>query len=53
LDRRQGGPQSRSGRGVEKKIFQLLPGLEPPIIPSVAQRYITELSDYYYYYYYY
>jgi hypothetical protein len=44
LDRRLGGPQSRSGRGGEEKNSQLLPGLESPIIQSVAQRYTTELS---------
>jgi hypothetical protein len=32
------GPQSRSGRGGEKKYSQPLPGLEPPIIQPVAQR---------------
>jgi hypothetical protein len=30
LDRRLGGPQSRSGRGGEEKNSQPLPGLEPP-----------------------
>jgi hypothetical protein len=44
LDRRLGGPQIQSGRGGEKKISQLLPGLEPPIIQLIAQRYTTELS---------
>jgi hypothetical protein len=39
LDRRLGGPQSQSGRGGEEKNFQLMPGLEPPIIQPVAQRY--------------
>jgi hypothetical protein len=29
LDRRMGGPQSRSGRGGEKKNSQLPPGIEP------------------------
>jgi hypothetical protein len=29
LDRRLGGPQSRSGRGGEEKNFQLPPGIEP------------------------
>jgi hypothetical protein len=28
LDRRLGGPQSRSGRGGEEKHSQLLPGIE-------------------------
>jgi hypothetical protein len=45
LDRRLGGPQSRSGRGGEEKNSQNLPGLEPPIIqPVVPQRYTTELK---------
>jgi hypothetical protein len=44
LNRRLGGPQSRSGRGGEEKNSQSLPGLEPPIIQPVAQRCITELS---------
>jgi hypothetical protein len=44
LYRRLGGPQSRSGRGGEEKNSQPLPGLEPPIIQPVAQRYTTELS---------
>jgi hypothetical protein len=44
LARRLGGPQSQSGRGGEEKNSQLLPGLEPPIIQPVAQRYTTELS---------
>jgi hypothetical protein len=39
LDRRLGGPQSRSGRGGEEKNFQPLPGLEPPSIQPVVQRY--------------
>jgi hypothetical protein len=43
LDRRLGGPQNRSGRG-EQKNSQPLPGLEPPIIQPVAQRYAAELS---------
>jgi hypothetical protein len=43
LDRRLCGHQSRSGCGGEK-ISQLLPGLEPPIIQSLTQRYTTELS---------
>jgi hypothetical protein len=33
-----------SGHGGEQKNFQPLPGLEPPIIQPVAQRYTTELS---------
>jgi hypothetical protein len=44
LDRRLRGPQKRSGHGGEEKNYQPLPGLEPPIIQPVAQRYITELS---------
>jgi hypothetical protein len=44
LDRRLGGPQSRSGRGGEKKNSQSLPGLEPPIIQPVVQSYTTMLS---------
>jgi hypothetical protein len=44
LDRRLGGPQSRSGRGGEEKSSQPLPGLEPLIIQPVAQRPTTELS---------
>jgi hypothetical protein len=32
LDRRLGGPQSRSGRGGEEKKSQPLLGLEDPII---------------------
>jgi hypothetical protein len=44
LDRKLGGPQSRSGRGGEEKNSQPLPGLEPPIIQPVAQRYTTEHS---------
>jgi hypothetical protein len=44
LDRRLGGPQSRSGRGGEEKNSQPLPGLEPPIFHPVAQRYTTEVS---------
>jgi hypothetical protein len=44
MDRRLGGPQSRSGRGGEEKNPQPLPGLKPPIIQPIAQRYTTELS---------
>jgi hypothetical protein len=43
LDRRLGGPQSRSGSGDGEKISKPLPRLEPPIIQPVAQRYTTEL----------
>jgi hypothetical protein len=39
LDRRMGGPQSRSGRGGEEIYSQPLPGFETPIIQTVAQRY--------------
>jgi hypothetical protein len=45
LDRRLGGPQSRSGRGGEEKISQTLPGIEPPVVQPVAQRCTTELSQ--------
>jgi hypothetical protein len=41
LDRRLGGPQSWPG---EERNSQPLPGLEPPIIQPVPQRYTTELS---------
>jgi hypothetical protein len=44
LDRRLGGPQSRSGRGGEEKNSEPLPGLLPTIIQPVAQRYAAELS---------
>jgi hypothetical protein len=44
LDRRLGGPHIRSGRGGEDKNSQPLPGLELPIIQSVAQRCTTEIS---------
>jgi hypothetical protein len=44
LDRRLSGLQSRSGPGGEEKNFQLLQGLEPPIIQPVAQRNTNELS---------
>jgi hypothetical protein len=43
LGRRLGGLQSRSWWGDEKNS-QPLPGLEPPIIQPVAQRYTTEIS---------
>jgi hypothetical protein len=36
LDRRLGGPQSRSGHDGEEKYSQPLPGLEPPIIQPVV-----------------
>jgi hypothetical protein len=44
LNRSLGGPQSRSGRDDGENNSQPLPGLEPPIIQPVAQRYTTELS---------
>jgi hypothetical protein len=40
-----GWAQSRSGRG-DKKNSQPLPGLDPPIIQPVAQRYTVELLYY-------
>jgi hypothetical protein len=43
LDRRLDGIQSRSRSGGEEKNSQFLPGLEPPIIQPVAQRYASEL----------
>jgi hypothetical protein len=45
LDRRLGGPQSRSAGGGEEKNSQPLPELEPPIIRLVAQHYTTELQN--------
>jgi hypothetical protein len=44
LDRRLGGPQSRSGRGGEEKNSQPLPELEPSIIKPITQRYTIQLS---------
>jgi hypothetical protein len=41
---RLGGPQSRSERGGKEKNSQPQPGLKPPIIQPVAQRYTTELT---------
>jgi hypothetical protein len=41
LDKRLGEPHSRYGCGDERKNFKTLPGFEPPIIQSVAQRYTT------------
>jgi hypothetical protein len=38
------GPQSRCGRGGEKKNSHLLLDLEAPFIQPMAQRYTTELS---------
>jgi hypothetical protein len=46
LDRRLGGPQSRSGRDGEEKNSQPLRRLEPPIIQPISQRYTTELYIY-------
>jgi len=44
LDRRLGGPQSWSGHDGEEKNFQPLPGLDPPIMKLIAQRYTTSHS---------
>jgi hypothetical protein len=44
MDRRLGGPQSRSEHDDEEKNSQLLLGLELPIIQPVTQRYTAELS---------
>jgi hypothetical protein len=44
LDRRLGGPQSRSGSDGKEKNSQPLPGLDLPIMQRVDQRYTTELS---------
>jgi hypothetical protein len=44
LNRRLGGPQSRSGHGGEEINSQPPPGIEPPIIQPVVQQYTTELS---------
>jgi hypothetical protein len=52
LDRKLGGPQSRSGRFDEEKNSQPLPGLEPLIVQPVAQRYTTELTRHLYLYWY-
>jgi hypothetical protein len=43
LDRRLDGPQFWTGHCGEEKNSQLLSGLEPSIIQSVAQRYATDL----------
>jgi hypothetical protein len=57
LDRRLGGPQSRSGRGGEEKIPSLRRESNPrtPIVQPVAQRYtdwaITALHKVYYIFY--
>jgi hypothetical protein len=45
LDRRVGGPQSRSRGGGEEKNSQPLLLLEPLIIQPVVQHYTTELSQ--------
>jgi hypothetical protein len=45
LGRRLAGPQSRSECGGWGKNSQSPPGLKPPIIQPVAQRFITELSN--------
>jgi hypothetical protein len=44
LDRILGEPQNRSERGGEVKNSQPIPGLGPPIIQPVPQRYTTEIS---------
>jgi hypothetical protein len=47
LDRRLGGPQSQSGRGVEEKNSQLPPGIEPQSSDRPARKPVaipTELS---------
>jgi hypothetical protein len=45
LDRKLGGPQSRSGLAGEEENSQFLPGFEPPIIQPIVQRYAIELSQ--------
>jgi hypothetical protein len=50
LDRRLSGPQSWYGHGGEEKNSQLLPGLGPPIIQPVAQRFFKSnlsISNFY------
>jgi hypothetical protein len=44
MDKRLGGPQSRSWHGGEEANSHPLPGFEPPIIQPVAQRYTNESS---------
>jgi hypothetical protein len=44
LNRRLGGPKSRSRSGGEEKNPPPMPVLEPLIIQSVAQRYTTEIA---------
>jgi hypothetical protein len=48
LDRRLGGPQSRSGRGGEEKNSYPLPGLEPRIIQSVKLKRKLKIHPYLY-----
>jgi hypothetical protein len=48
LYRRVGERQSRSGRGGEKKNSQPLPGLEPPIIQSVASAILLSYAGSFY-----
>jgi hypothetical protein len=48
MRKRLGGPQSRSGRGGEKKNSYPLPGLEPSIIQLVTQSYTTRCLLIYY-----
>jgi len=43
LDRKLGGPQSRSGHNGEEKNSQPLPRLEIPLIQPIDQRYTAEL----------
>jgi hypothetical protein len=43
LDRRLVGPRPDLDAVVKRKIAELLPGIEPRIIQSVAQSYTTEL----------
>jgi hypothetical protein len=45
LERRLGGLQSWPGHGGGEQNSWLLLGLEPPIIPPIAQCYTTELSQ--------
>jgi hypothetical protein len=45
LNRRLGGPQSRSGLGGEEKNSQPLPVLESPINKPIAQRSTSELTE--------
>jgi hypothetical protein len=46
LDRRLSGPQSQCGYGGEEKNSRPFPGLHPPLIQPVAQRYTTELWNF-------